>query len=235
MINEASIEKGFQQVWQMFQETDRRIARSIERTNRAVEEANQAAKEASQAVKETSLSVKETDRKFEKYFGKLKELDRNWGKLVEALVKPSMAEQFRRRGIPIIGSGQRVERKLNGNNIEIDILLTNTNVLIAVEVKTNLTVAAVDEHINKHLKPFKLFFPEYRDKKLYGAVAYIHLEENADRCAYKKGLFVLTFSEGDRVTIQNDANFKPTVWEGTSRLGQNDGQRFPNAYQENKL
>jgi RecB family endonuclease NucS len=171
------IEQGFQRVWQMFQETD---------------------------------------RKFEKYFGKIKEMDRNWGKLVESLVKPSVAAQFRKRGIPIIGSGQRVEREIGGETIEIDILLTDGDSVVAVEVKTKLTVEHVNEHIEKHLKPFRRFFPEYRDKKVYGAVAYIHLEENADRYAYKNGLFVLTFDVKNMVRIKNDSKFIPKPYETES-------------------
>ena len=133
MLTEDKIEQGFQRVWQMFQETD---------------------------------------KKFDKYFGKVKELDRNWGTLVEALVKPAVGEQFRKRGIPVVGSGQRMEAHLGPDTIEIDILLKNGDVVILVEVKTTLRVKDVDDHIAKHLQPFKRFFPEYHDRKVYGAVAY---------------------------------------------------------------
>lgn len=186
-----TIELGFQQVWEMFQETDRRF------------------KETDKKFQEAAEQIKETDKKFDKYFHKVKELDRNWGKLVEALVKPSVAAQFRKRGIAVIGSGQQVERMLGADTIEIDILLSDGDSLIAVEVKTTLRIENVDEHLQHHLRPFKRFFPEYQDKKIYGAVAYIHVEENADRYAYKKGLFVLTFTTGDLVTILNDDNFRP--------------------------
>jgi len=177
-----------------FQETDKQI------------------KETDKQIKETNSQIKETDKKFDRLFGKIHELDRNWGKLVEALVAPSVAEQFRQHNIPIIGSYQRVERQVNNQRIEIDILLKNKNVLIAVEVKTTLRVENVNEHISKHLMPFKTFFPEYSDHKVLGAMAYIHVEENADRYAYKKGLYVLTFSEGNIVEIKNDTHFVPNEW-----------------------
>ena len=196
------IEQGFQKVWQMFQETDRKFEKSKE--------------DADRENREIRRLFKESDRKFEQYFGKIKEMDRNWGKLVESLVKPSVATQFRKRGIPIIGSGQRVEREIGGETIEIDILLTNGDSVVAVEVKTKLTVEHVNEHIEKHLKPFRRFFPEYRDKKVYGAVAYIHLEENSDRYAYKNGLFVLTFDAKNMVKIKNDSKFIPKTYETES-------------------
>ena len=196
------IEQGFQRVWQMFQETDRKFEKSKE--------------DADRENREIRRLFKESDRKFEQYFGKIKEMDRNWGKLVESLVKPSVATQFRKRGIPIIGSGQRVEREIGGETIEIDILLTNGDSVVAVEVKTKLTVEHVNEHIEKHLKPFRRFFPEYQDKKVYGAVAYIHLEENSDRYAYKNGLFVLTFDAKNMVKIKNDSKFIPKTYETES-------------------
>jgi len=199
------IEQGFQKVWQMFQETDRKF----KETDRKFQETDR-------EFQETKQMFQESDRKFDKYFGKIKEMDRNWGKLVESLVKPSVATQFRKRGIPIIGSGQRVEREIGGETMEIDILLTNGDSVVAVEVKTKLTVEHVNEHIEKHLKPFRRFFPEYQDKKVYGAVAYIHLEENSDRYAYKNGLFVLTFDAKNMVKIKNDSKFIPKTYETES-------------------
>ena len=115
-------------------------------------------------------------------------------------------------GIPVEGSGQRMEKKKHGENMEIDIMLLNSDVIILVEVKTTLTVEKVNEHIEKRLKRFKDFFSDFKNYKIYGAVAYIHAEEYADRYAYKKGLFVLTFTTGDMVEIQNDDKFVPNVW-----------------------
>ncbi len=200
-MNSDMIEQGFQRVWQMFQETDRKS-----------KETDRQFKETDRKIEELGRILKENMKESDKYFRKVRELDRNWGKLVEALIRPSVAEQFQKRGISVGGSGQREERKRGGETVEIDILLTDTGSLVAVEVKTTLSVQDVDEHIETHLKPFKKFFPEYKDKKVYGAVAYIHVEENADRYAYKNGLFVLTFSGKDTVKIKNDRKFVPKEW-----------------------
>lgn len=201
IMNTNPEEKSFERVWAMFEETDRRF----KETDRLV-------KEVWKQSRETDRQIKETDKKFDKYFGKLRELDRNWGKLVEALVRPSVAKQFRERGIPVVGSGQQMERHRNGDTMEIDILLESEDMVIVVEVKTTLSVEDVNDHIRKHLEPFRLFFPRYQDKKILGAVAYIHSEENAHRYAYKKGLFVLTFTSGDMVEIQNNLKFVPREW-----------------------
>ena len=190
-----------------FQETDRILSERKLETDRIL---TKTSKETEKKFQETYNLIKESSRKADKYLGKINEFDRNWGKLVESLVAPSIVKQFKKTDIEIEGMNQRVMRRKEGNTLEIDILLTNSHIIIPIEVKTTLNVDSVNEHIEKHLIPFKHFFPEYKDKTIYGAVAYIHVEENADRYAYKKGLYVLTFGNNDIVVIKNDSQFKPT-------------------------
>ena len=90
---------------------------------------------------------------------------------------------------------------------EIDIMARNGQEVVAVEVKSTLGVPEVDHFLNV-LKRFTLFFPEYKDKKIYGAVAYLKLYESADRYAIKKGLFVIK-ATGDSACIINKKDFKP--------------------------
>jgi hypothetical protein len=61
------------------------------------------------------------------------------------------------------------------------------------------------------LNQFRQFFPEYSQKKLYGAVAGIEVEEGADRYAYRQGLFVLA-QAGEAVSILNNSDFQPKSW-----------------------
>jgi len=61
------------------------------------------------------------------------------------------------------------------------------------------------------LQRFNEFFPEYAEKQLYGAVAGIGIESEADVYASRQGLFVLAES-GDGVVILNDASFQPRAW-----------------------
>ncbi len=187
--------KGLESVWHIFEELKERM------------------EEIDRQIREISGQIRESDRKLDKHFGIVRDPGRNLGNLLEFLMKPSVAEQFRKRGINLTGSCQRIERQMVGETMEIDMLLENRDVVIVVEIRTTLFVSGVDEHIEKHLEPFKRFFPRYQDKKVYGAIAYIHLEEDADRYAERKGLFVLTFSSDDGVTIQNGDEFVPSEWE----------------------
>jgi len=206
-------DKQIKETGQQIKESERMMAQRSKETERMMAERfKETERLLSERFRETDQFLKESSQKADKYLGKIKEFDRNWGKLVESLVAPGMVEQFKKINLDIDGMTQRVQKRKQGKNFEVDILLTNSNLIIPVEVKTTLNVEAVNEHIEKHLIPFKTFFPEYKDKAIYGAVAYIHVEENADRYAYKKGLYVLTFGDNDMVIIKNDPQFKPVAW-----------------------
>ncbi|MBA7701656.1 hypothetical protein ES703_110399 [subsurface metagenome] len=184
--------EGFKELKERFKETDERFKRTDER------------------FKRTDERFKRTDERINKLLDDNKEFKGNWGKFVEALIRPSALKLFKDRGIKVTGTDQRNERYAeDGDCIEIDILVVNVDVVIPIEVKTTLKVKDVNEHIEKRLKNFHKFFPEYRDKRVYGAVAYINREEEADKYAYRKGLFVITLSGEGLVVITNDLDFNP--------------------------
>ncbi len=133
-----------------------------------------------------------------------------WGRFVENMVAPACETLFLKRGIPIHEVTQRRRKKLNGRHLEIDVLVTNENYVLVVEVKSSLGVGDVKQFI-QDLKEFSQFFPEYNQKQLYGAVAGIEIEDGADKYAYRQGFFVLAQS-GENIVILNDEKFKPKVW-----------------------
>ena len=175
-------------ILEMFAETDRRLDKMFEETDRRL------------------------DRKFEETDEKIKELaglfTGQWGKLIEALVKPSALKLFQERGVKVTETSQRIESNRNGSQMEIDILLANDVEAVVIEVKTTLRVEDVRDFQEK-LGQFTLFFPRYKGLKIYGGVAGIQIEEGADKFAYRRGLFVLAGSGEGMIKILNDLNFKP--------------------------
>jgi hypothetical protein len=65
----------------------------------------------------------------------------------------------------------------------------------------------------KTLPDFFKFFPHFRRRKLYGAVAGMSVDENVARYAYKHGLFVLA-PAGENMQILNDKKFVPRAFNG---------------------
>ena len=126
------------------------------------------------------------------------------------MVAPACETLFLKRGIPVHQVSQRMKKRLNGQTLEIDVLVTNENHVLVVEVKSSLGVNDVKDLMDD-LKQFREFFPEYAQKQLYGAVAGIEIEEGADKYAYRQGLFVLA-QAGEAVSILNNPDFEPRNW-----------------------
>ena len=186
----------FEKVWKLFQETDRKF------------------KETDRKFKETDKKFQETDRKFKETDKKLRQLENlfvgQWGKLIESLVEGNLAKLLIERGIDVRGTRQRVKSWYNNKEIEIDLLAINGKEVVAVEVKTTLRIEDVNDFI-EDLKVFKKAFPEYKDKIIYGAVAFLTANEESDKYAYRKGLFVIK-ATGESAKILNDKKFKPKSW-----------------------
>jgi predicted RecB family endonuclease len=137
-------------------------------------------------------------------------LTNRWGRFVENLVEPAAVRLFQERGIDVKETHKRMKVKRGELEMEIDIFVVDDHEAVAIEVKSHLTQEAVDEFL-ADLKQFKQAFPFYKNCQIYGAVAGIEIDENVDRYAYKKGLFVICQS-GDTVEIANDLKFKPQSW-----------------------
>ena len=151
--------------------------------------------------------MRESDKKLK---AAIDSLTGKWGRFVEGMIAPAVANMFSERGIEVERIFQRVRARRNGEEMEIDILAVNEEYAILIEAKSTLGVDDVKEHIGR-LESFKEFFPEYSDRKVVGAVAGIVIEEGADRFAYRNGLFVIGQS-GETAKILNDEKFRPRYW-----------------------
>jgi hypothetical protein len=93
---------------------------------------------------------------------------------------------------------------------QIDLLVLNGDSCVVVEIKSSLSVDDVNEHL-EHMEKFKPLFPEYADKKAYGAVAAMVIPDDVAKYAYCKGFFVIA-QKGDMAVILNDGKFRPAAW-----------------------
>ena len=146
-----------------------------------------------------------------KRINKLDELfTTQWGKLIESLVEGDLHRLLNEWGIAIHDTAERRKGKLDKpltEQYEFDIIATNSEDVVVVEVKTTLRVKHVKEFLWE-LEQFTEWLPEYRDRRVYGAVAYIKVVEEAEKYAARQGLFVIR-ATGSSASIINSAGFKP--------------------------
>lgn len=199
--------RQFQETKQMFQETDRKFQetdRKFQETDRKFQETDRQFQETKQIFQETERIVKDVSRQVGNLTGK-------WGQFVEEMVAPACKWLFAQWGIPTNEVHQRVTRLLdNGQQMDIDLLVANTNTVVLVDVKSTLGREDAREHLER-LANFKKFFPRYADCRVVGAVAGLVVEKNAASYARKKGLFVMVQS-GESVVLANPPEFTPRAW-----------------------
>ncbi|RJP25567.1 MAG: DUF3782 domain-containing protein [Candidatus Omnitrophota bacterium] len=203
-MTQLELEKGFQEIWKLFAESDKKFEKIQTEIRETWKELDKKQSETDKQLKKTDKQLKETDKKLEKLIGR-------WSLFVEGMVAPAAIRLFQERGIAILRLYQHAKVSRDGQEgMEIDILGINGEFAVLIEAKSTLDVHDVDEHIER-LQKFKNLFPEYADRKAIGAIAGIVIHMDVDKYAYKKGLFVIAQS-GNTVKILNDRSFRPKAW-----------------------
>ncbi len=204
----------FEKVWLMFQETDKRFQETDKqlKETRAIldEKFSETLAILDSKFQETDSQIKETDSIVRNLTNKVKESEKRWGKFVEALVEGKLVEMLNDKGIPVNMTSTRIKRKYENDDYEIDIIAKNGKEIVVVEVKTTLGIEDVQHFIDK-LKIFKDVISDFNENIVYGAVAYIQQDSEAQKYAAKKGLLVIK-SVGESAKIENRSNFKPKEW-----------------------
>ena len=215
-------------VWRLFQETDRKFQetdRKFQETDRKFQDTERLLKESSQ---ETDRKFQETDRKFQETERLLKEgaeatrleikaLSKNLGEIgnrlgecVEHLVMPTVVRLFQAQGLEVHEVHSDIKAKREGQGIQVDVLVVNDGVLIAIECKSKMTTAQVDEHIQR-MNKLKQMLPAYRHHQAFGAVAALVMPDDVAEYAEEQGFYVLVQS-GETLTIRNEPEFRAKAW-----------------------
>ena len=197
-------------VWAFMQET----ARQMKETDHQMKETDRRMKETDRIVQETAHQMKETDRKMKETDQRLKRAEAlftsQWGRLVESLVEGALVSLFREYRISIQRTIRRVRGCYAGENYEFDILVIDGKELVIVEVKTTLRPNDVTKFVGK-LDKCKVWMPEYASKTVYGAMAFLQADAEADRMAENQRLFVIR-ATGDSASIANRKGFQARTW-----------------------
>ncbi len=192
---------------EQLQDTERLLRERAEATEQRLQDTERLLREQAQVAEQRSH---QTDQQIRQVGQQIGQLGNRLGEFVEWQVRPAAVHLFQERGIAVHELSTGVSTQRNGEGLEIDLLVTDTTEAVAVEVKSRLTQADVDEHLER-LAKFKRLMPRYHDVSVMGAVAGIVVHVDVARYAYRQGLFVLTQS-GDSIVILNDAAFQPRAW-----------------------
>ncbi|MGA1284202.1 MAG: DUF3782 domain-containing protein, partial [Prochlorothrix sp.] len=139
-------------------------------------------------------------------------LGAKFGSFTEGMAYPSMSrilqEQF---GMDCVGP--RVRRRHNGQEIEIDVLAYangDRQAVYVVEVKSHPREESI-EQMRRLLQRFPEFFPEHRDKALYGILAAVDLSAAVRDQFLAEGLYVARI-EGEVFALDVPEGFQARSW-----------------------
>ena len=181
-------------VWQLLAE----LATAQKETDLLLKEVSQQQKETDLLFKEVSQQQKEnaeqqkaTDRQLKELGKQIGGLGAKFGSFTEGLALPSMetilGQQF---GMEVISPSVRVSK--GGQHMEIDVLAYangELNTAYIVEVKSHAREDSITQ-LKSILQRFRNFFPEHKNKRLYGILASVDLSNELREKILKEGLYV---------------------------------------------
>ena len=184
------------EIWKILKE----VSAIQKKTSKEIEKLSDSQKETDKQIKETDKQLKKTENLF----------TTQWGRLVESLVEGDLVPILNQKGIKISNTFTNVKQRGRGDDFEYDIIAANGEEIVVVEVKTTLRADSVKDFLES-LKKFTSRMPHYKNKIIYGAVAWLRAEQKADIHAEKQGLFVIR-ATGSSASIVNKENFKPQIF-----------------------
>jgi hypothetical protein len=196
-------------------ETDRQLKetdRQLKEVSQQQKETELLLKEVSQQQKENAQQQKETDKQLKELGKQIGGLGAKFGSFTEGLALPSMetilGQQF---GMEVISPSVRVSKE--GQHLEIDVLAYSNgelNTAYIVEVKSHVRQEDITQ-LKSILQRFRRFFPEHKDKKLYGILAAVDLSPELREKILQEGLYVARIH--DQVfELDIPDNFQPQTY-----------------------
>jgi len=161
------------------------------------------------AQRETDRLLKETIKENNKRFG---DIDNRFGEVVEYMISPGLLDKFNNIGLDFQTASTNFKVRDHKNKIyfEIDVFLQNGDVAMLVEIKTNLSISYINEHINR-LEKMRAFADLHGDKRYFlGAVAGVVISSEVKQYALDNGLYLIEPS-GETFNLITPNN-KPKKW-----------------------
>ena len=178
-------------------------------------ETDRIVKEVAERQKKTDLQIEEAALQIEKTAREIGNLGNSFGELAEHLVAPGIVDKFNDLGFDfddISPSGRAFkDPKTRQFLAEVDIVLENSEMFIAIEVKSKLNIKDVNKHL-AHMEVLRRIADSKKDNRKYlGAVAGAVMTNETRSYAYKSGFFVIEQS-GETMKIDIPEGFTPREW-----------------------
>ena len=191
-----------EEIWAMLRETARRQE----------EDRIKSEKEYLQMKEKSAEIERRMHEEYERTNRLVGKLSNSFGELAEHLVAPGIEERMRERGFHSDEMSTSV-RVFEGRNVlaEIDILLANSESVMAVEVKSKVHENDVKLHESRLEKLRGMYDKRGDNRKIFGVIAGAVFNTQAKQVALDAGFFVVVQS-GDTMKVEVPEGFVPSEW-----------------------
>lgn len=167
--------------------------------------------EVAELQRQTALEGDRTWKVVQEVGRQIGALGEKFGSFTEGMALPSMQKLlFDRFHMTVVAPRLRIRK--GGRSLELDVLAYSHEIdeVYIVEVKSHLREDGLEQML-RILRDFRDFFPEHRNKKLFGIVAAVDVSpEMVDR-VLKAGLYLARIHD-EEFQLQVPADFAPRAF-----------------------
>ena len=103
---------------------------------------------------------------------------------------------------------KRIDPRDNSRMKEFDVVAECDGYVLVVETKSTPKSTDIPELLET-MGEFRVYFPRYKDKKVFGGLAMLYAPKNIVKHASSEGLLILAVGE-EPMDVMNEPGFKPT-------------------------
>ncbi|MFN3739299.1 MAG: hypothetical protein ACK4TF_01335 [Thermodesulfovibrionales bacterium] len=189
--------KALHNEMQAFKDEMRAFREESEKDRKALHDEMRAFKDEMRAFKD---EMREEHKKRNREWSNLA---KKMGTLVEDLIAPALRPTLSKYfGCELTMEGQRILRRREGKDYEVDALALCNDMVFMVEVRATPRQDDIKEILEKG-KSFFEFFPEQEGKRLVIIFGSITFPDDVIRQASKKGIYVMGWREWEYMDILN--------------------------------
>jgi len=182
----------------------------LELIGKLSQEVRELRKSQRESQQETDKQIQETGQQIKEISTQIGGLGNKFGRFAEGMAFPTMEKILRQRfGLETIALRVKRKRK-QGDELELDVLAYNNSdkkEVFVVEIKSHLQQRELTQ-ILKTLAQFPEFFPEHRDKELYGMVVAVDASKEMQQKVIEEGLY-LALTHDEQFDLQIPDHFQP--------------------------
>jgi hypothetical protein len=209
-------DKKFEQFRAAMAEQNRELEREMRLSHEKTERQMQLEHEKTEKmIRENAAALEETRKTVDRVCKNVGGLNRSMGELIETLIAARLWEKFADYPYNLQRAYQRIPLFDEKNHVltDIDILLTDSDYVMAVEVKAELNRKDdVDHHLKRMERILKYPPDQCKGRKLLGAMAGGAVDPDVRDYAHAAGFFVLELTGESVALTKRPEGFMPREW-----------------------